>query len=78
MMALNYIYKFLTINNKKHKKMKLTKTKEYTSVITVSFHINNHEAISKKDYIETLKLQFAEQYDIDLKNHEITNIERIK
>jgi hypothetical protein len=56
----------------------MTKLKEYTSVITVSFHINNHEAISKKDYIETLKLQFAEQYDIDLKNHEITNIERIK
>ena len=56
----------------------MTKLKEYTSVITVSFHINCHEAISKKDYIETLKLQFAEQYDIDLKDHEITNIERIR
>lgn len=56
----------------------MTKLKEYTSVITVSFDINNHEAISKKDYIKTLKLQFAEQYDIDLQNHEITNIARIK
>ena len=56
----------------------MTKLKEYTSVITVSFHINCHEAISKKDYIEKLKLQFAEQYDINLRNHEITNIERIK
>ena len=33
---------------------------------------------SKKEYIDTLKLQFAEQYDIDLQDHEITNIERIK
>lgn len=56
----------------------MTKLKEYTSTITVSFHINNHEAKSKKDYIDTLKLQFAEQYDIDLQDHEITNIERIK
>lgn len=56
----------------------MTKLKEYTSVITVSFHINNHEAISKKHYIETLKLQFSEQYDIDLKDHEITNIERVR
>ena len=58
--------------------MTMTKLKEYTSVITVSFHINNHEALSKKDYIETLKLQFNDQYEIDLKDHEITNIERIK
>lgn len=56
----------------------MTKLKEYTSVITVSFHINNHEAMSKKDYIDTLKLQFSEQYDIDLKDHEITNIERVR
>lgn len=56
----------------------MTKLKEYTSTITVSFHINNHEAKSKKDYIDTLKLQFAEQYDIDLQDHEITNIERIR
>jgi len=56
----------------------MTKLKEYTSTITVSFHINNHEAKSKKDYIDTLKLQFAEQHDIDLQDHEITNIERIK
>ena len=55
----------------------MTKLKEYTSIITVSFHINCHEAKSKKDYIDTLKLQFNEQYDIDLKDHEITNIERI-
>jgi hypothetical protein len=55
----------------------MTKLKEYTSTITVSFCLNNHEAKSKKDYIETLKLQFAEQYDINLQDHEITEIERI-
>lgn len=56
----------------------MTKLKEYTSTITISFNINNHEAISKKDYIDTLKLQFAEEYGIDLQDHEIKNIERIK
>jgi hypothetical protein len=56
----------------------MTKLKEYTSTITVSFCLNNHEAKSKKDYIHTLKLQFKEQYGIDLQNHEITEIERIK
>jgi hypothetical protein len=55
----------------------MTKLKEYTSTITVKFCLNNHEAKSKKDYIETLKLQFAEQYDINLQDHEITEIERI-
>ena len=56
----------------------MNKLKEYTSVVTVSFDINNHEATSKKDYIDTLKLQFSEQYDINLKDHEITNIKRIR
>jgi len=55
----------------------MTKLKEYTSTITVKFCLNNHEAKSKKDYIQTLKLQFKEQYGIDLQNHEITEIERI-
>lgn len=62
----------------KRKENKMTKLKEYTSTVVVSFHINNHEAISKEHYIETLKLQFKEQYDIDLQDHEITEIERIR
>jgi hypothetical protein len=56
----------------------MVQLKEYTSTIVVSFHINNHEAISKEHYIDTLKLQFKEQYDIDLQDHEITEIERIR
>jgi len=55
----------------------MTKLNEYTSTITVKFSINYHEAKSKKDYIETLKLQFRAQYDIDLMDSEITEIEKI-
>jgi hypothetical protein len=55
----------------------MTKLNEYTSTITVKFAINNHEAISKEQYIEILKLQFKEQYEIDLMDSEITEIEKI-
>jgi hypothetical protein len=55
----------------------MTKLKEYTSTITVSWCLNNHEAKSKEDYIHTLKLQFKEQYGIDLQDHEIKEIERV-
>jgi len=63
------------INNNRGKTM--TKLNEYTSTITVKFAINNHEAQSKKHYIDILKLQFKEQYGIDLMDSEITEIEKI-
>ena len=49
--------------------------KEFTSKVTLTFYINNHEAIDKNDYIRLLKLQYLELYDLEIKDHEITNIE---
>ena len=49
--------------------------KEFTSTVTLTFDINNHEAIDKNDYIERLKEQYLELYDLEIKEHEITNIE---
>jgi len=48
---------------------------EYTSTITCEFHINNHEANSKEEYIEILKEYFYENYSISLRTDEITNIQ---
>jgi len=48
--------------------------KMFTSLITVEFDYNNHEANSKEEYIEILKNQYLEQHDIELKDHEITEI----
>ena len=52
--------------------------KMFTSVITVEFAYNNHEAESKEEYIELLKRQYLEQHDIELEDHEITEITEIK
>ena len=49
--------------------------KEFTSTVTLTFDINNHEAIDKNDYIRLLKLQYLELYDLEIKDHEITDIE---
>ena len=49
--------------------------KEFTSTVTLTFDINNHEAIDKNDYIERLKEQYLELYDLEIKDHEISNIE---
>ena len=38
--------------------------KEFTSTVTLTFDINNHEAIDKNDYIRLLKLQYLELYDL--------------
>jgi len=57
---------------------KENKMEEYVSTIVVKFSINNHEARSKKDYIEIIKSQFNEQYGINLMDKEITKIKRIK
>ena len=52
--------------------------KQFTSVITVEFAYNNHVANSKEEYIELLKRQYLEQHDIELEEHEITEIKEIE
>ena len=52
--------------------------KQFSSVITVEFAYNNREANSKKEYIELLKQQYLEQHDIELEEHEITEIKELK
>jgi len=49
--------------------------KTYTSIIKIEFHINNMEAKSKKEYIKQLKEQYQEEYNLILKEDEITNIQ---
>ena len=49
--------------------------KEFTSTVTLTFDINNIQAINKNDYIEALKELYLDSYNIEIKNHEITNIE---
>ena len=49
--------------------------KESTSTVTLTFDINNHEAIDKNDYIRLLKLQYLELYNLETKDYEITDIE---
>ena len=51
------------------------KMKEYTSTITVTWSINNHEASSKQDYIDRVKEQFYDEYGITLSDDEIKDIE---
>ena len=48
--------------------------KEFTSTVTLTFEINNLEAFDKEEYIERLKEQYIELYDLEIKDHEITNI----
>ena len=49
--------------------------KEFTSTVTLTFEINNLEAIDKNDYIDRLMAQYLDLYDLEIKEHEITNIE---
>ena len=49
--------------------------KEFTSTVTLTFDINNHEAIDTNDYIERLKEQYLDLYNLEIKDYEITNIE---
>ena len=51
--------------------------KEFTSTVTLTFDINNHEAIDKNDYIERLKEQYLDLYNLEIKDYEITNIEEV-
>ena len=49
--------------------------KEFTSTVTLTFDINNIQAINKNDYIDRLMAQYLDLYDLEIKEHEITNIE---
>ena len=49
--------------------------KEFTSTVTLTFDINNIQAINKNDYIEALKELYWDSYNLEIKDHEITNIE---
>ena len=49
--------------------------KEFTSTVTLVFEINNLEAVDKNDYIDRLMAQYLDFYNLEIKEHEITNIE---
>ena len=49
--------------------------KEFTSTVTLTFDINNHEAIDKNDYVERLKEQYLDLYNLEIKDYEISNIQ---
>ena len=51
---------------------------EFTSTVTLTFEINNLEAFDKEEYIERLKEQYIELYDLEIKDHEISNIEEVQ
>ena len=52
--------------------------KEFTSTVTLTFEINNLSAFDKEEYIERLKEQYIELYDLEIKDHEISNIEEVQ
>ena len=49
--------------------------KEFTSTVTVTFDINNLTAIDKDEYIEMLKEQYLDVYNLEIKDYEISNIQ---
>ena len=51
--------------------------KEFTSTVTLTFEINNLSAVDREEYIERLKEQYIELYDLEIKDHEISNIEEV-
>ena len=53
-------------------------TKRFTSVIIVEFAYNDRSAESKEEYIELLKQEYLMNHDIELEDHEITEITEIK
>ena len=52
--------------------------KEFTSTVTLTFEINNLEAVDKNDYIDRLMAQYLDLYDLEIKEHEISNIEEVQ
>ena len=51
--------------------------KEFVSTVTVTFDFNNLEAESKDQYIELIKEQYMDLYNLEVKDDEITNIVEI-
>ena len=58
-------------------KYNMTKLKEYTSVVKLEFSCNNFEANSIKEYKQKVKNSFKKEFDINLQDNEITEIERL-
>ena len=54
--------------------MKLKPIKEYTAVVSVEWS-TSFEAGSKEDFIEQIKEQFKEDYNIDLVDDEISMLD---
>ena len=54
--------------------MKLEPIKEYTAVVSVEWS-TSFEAGSKEDFIEQIKEQFKEDYNIDLVDDEISMLD---
>jgi hypothetical protein len=54
--------------------MKLEPIKEYTAVVSVQWS-TSFEAGSKEDFIEQVKEQFKEDYNIDLVDDEISMLD---
>ena len=53
-------------------------TKSFQSIVKVEFAYNNFEADSIEEYIDCVKTQFLEEYNIELSDSEITEIEEIQ
>ena len=51
--------------------------KEFTSTVTLTFEINNLEAVDKNDYIDRLMAQYLDFYNLEIKDYEITDIEEV-
>jgi hypothetical protein len=51
--------------------------KEFNSVVSIQFHGNNLEAENGAEYITKVKALFAEQYNINLSDDEIGEIEEM-
>ena len=51
--------------------------KEWSCEIEVNFTQHGIEAESKEDFVELIKDIYKEEYNLDLKDHEIKNIQVI-
>ena len=52
--------------------------KSFQSIVKLEFAYNNFEADSIEEYIDCVKTQFLEEYNIELSDSEITEIEEIQ
>ena len=52
--------------------------KEFVCDVKIIFSGNNFECENKQEYIDRVKNQFLEEFNLHLSNDEIINIEEIK